>query len=57
VETVALSYPPGGETMTVRLFTLEANGPTHVVAALAALQVAVSLAIAGGLVALARRSP
>jgi iron(III) transport system permease protein len=35
IETTALLYPPGGEPLTVRLFTLEANGPRAVVAALA----------------------
>lgn len=35
IETTALLYPPGGESVTVRLFTLEANGPQSVIAALA----------------------
>jgi iron(III) transport system permease protein len=35
IETTALLYPPGGEPITVRLFTLEANGPPAVIAALA----------------------
>lgn len=34
IETTALLYPPGGEPLTVRLFTLEANGPPAVIAAL-----------------------
>ena len=35
LETSVLFYPPGREPLTVRLFTLEANGPDAVVAALA----------------------
>lgn len=35
IETTATLYPPGGEPLTVRLFTLEANGPPGVIAALA----------------------
>lgn len=38
METTALVYPPGGEPLTVRIFTLEANGPPAVVAALAVMQ-------------------
>jgi iron(III) transport system permease protein len=34
IETTALLYPPGGEPLTVKLFTLEANGPPAVVAAM-----------------------
>jgi iron(III) transport system permease protein len=34
IETTSLLYPPGGDPLTVRLFTLEANGPPAVVAAL-----------------------
>jgi iron(III) transport system permease protein len=34
IETTVLLYPPGGEPLTVRLFTLEANGPPAVIAAL-----------------------
>jgi len=44
LESAVLSYPPGGEPLTVRLFTLEANGPTAVVAALAVTQVAMTAA-------------
>ena len=49
-ETVALFYPPGLEPLTVRIFTLEANGPEAVVAALALLHTALTasvLALAG----------
>jgi iron(III) transport system permease protein len=42
IETTALLYPPGGDPLTVRLFTLEANGPPAVVAA---LSVAVALLV------------
>jgi iron(III) transport system permease protein len=44
LESAVLFYPPGGEPLTVRLFTLEANGPTAVVAALAVTQVAMTAA-------------
>jgi iron(III) transport system permease protein len=52
LETAVLYYPPGGQPLTVRLFTLEANGPPGVVAALAVLHVALTLAAvaSGGLV-------
>ena len=49
IETTATLYPPGGEPLTVRLFTLEANGPPAVIAALAvvlALLTLIPLAIA-----------
>ncbi len=39
LDTVILFYPPGAEPLTVRLFTLEANGPPRLVAALALVQV------------------
>ncbi len=42
LESAVLFYPPGGEPLTVRLFTLEANGPPAVVAALAVTQVAMT---------------
>jgi iron(III) transport system permease protein len=47
LETAVLFYPPGGEPLTVRIFTLEANGPPAVVSALAVLHVALTFAIAG----------
>jgi iron(III) transport system permease protein len=46
LETAALFYPPGGEPLTVRIFTLEANGPPAVVSALALLHVLITLAAA-----------
>jgi iron(III) transport system permease protein len=49
-ETVALFYPPGLEPLSVRIFTLEANGPSSVVAALALLHTVITaslLALAG----------
>jgi len=56
-ETAVLFYPPGGEPLTVRIFTLEANGPEAVVAALAVVQTAVTAgALAIGGVLLRRRS-
>jgi iron(III) transport system permease protein len=49
IETTATLYPPDGDPLTVRLFTLEANGPPAVTAALAvvlALLTLIPLAIA-----------
>ena len=56
LETAVLLYPPGGETLTVRIFTLEANGPPAVVAGLALLQVLLTAAAvaAGGILLGAR---
>jgi iron(III) transport system permease protein len=45
LETAVLFYPPGGEPLTVRIFTLEANGPTAVVAALAVVHVGMTLLV------------
>ncbi len=42
VETSILYYPPGGEPLTVRLFTLEANGSPAIVCALASIHVVVT---------------
>lgn len=43
LETAVLFYPPGEQPLTVRIFTLEANGPPGVVAALAVLHVVLTL--------------
>jgi iron(III) transport system permease protein len=43
LETAVLFYPPGGEPLTVRIFTLEANGPEAVVAALAVVHIGLTL--------------
>jgi iron(III) transport system permease protein len=43
LETAVLFYPAGREPLTVRLFTLEANGPPSVVAGLCVIQVAITL--------------
>lgn len=56
LEMAALFYPPGGEPLTVRIFTLEANGPPSVVAALALVHVLVTLGGLGLLAAGARWS-
>jgi iron(III) transport system permease protein len=57
LETAVLYYPAGGQPLTVRIFTLEANGPPGVVAALAVLHVALTLAALGlGAVLLRRQS-
>ncbi len=53
LETTIPFYPPGREPLPVRIFTLEANGPEEVVAALAVVQVAltgVTLAAGGALI-------
>jgi iron(III) transport system permease protein len=56
METVALLYPAGGEPLTVRLFTLEANGPPPVVAALAVVLTLMTLVpLAAASLALRRR--
>ena len=56
LETSVLFYPPGGEPLTVRIFTLEANGPEPVVAALAVLQVLITAVLMGiGALAIPRR--
>ena len=55
LETAVLFYPAGREPLTVRLFTLEANGPPSVVAALAVAQVTLTGAVlALGVLALRR---
>jgi iron(III) transport system permease protein len=45
LETAVVYYPPGRETLPVRIFTLEANGPPGAVAALASLHVAITAMI------------
>jgi iron(III) transport system permease protein len=45
LETAIFLYPPGREPLLVRIFTLEANGPESVVAALAVLHVAITLCL------------
>lgn len=45
LETAVLIYPPGGETLPVRIFTLEANGPQAVVAALAVVHVVLTATV------------
>ncbi len=57
LETVVAFYPPGGETVPIRIFTLEANGPQEVVAALAMLHVGLTAAVLifGGLLLSSRR--
>lgn len=57
VEMAVLYYPPGWQPLTVRIFTLEANGPEPVVAALALVQVVVTGALlAAGAWLLTRRA-
>ncbi len=45
LDTVVLFYPPGSEPLPVRIFTLEANGPAHVVAGLSILHVAATASV------------
>ncbi len=47
LETAVLLYPPGGEPLTARIFTLEANGPPGVVSALAALHMLITFMAVG----------
>jgi iron(III) transport system permease protein len=47
LETAALFYPPGGEPLTVRIFTLEANGPPEIVSCLAGLHIVMTFAAVG----------
>ena len=55
LDTVIVFYPPGLDPLTVRIFTLEANGPPSVVAALCLVQTAVTLVAVGlGLLLLSR---
>ncbi|MQA89337.1 MAG: hypothetical protein GEU90_03735 [Gemmatimonas sp.] len=42
LDTVVLFYPPGLEPLTVRILTLEANGPPSVIAGLAIAQIGVT---------------
>ncbi len=57
LDTSVLFYPPGGETLSVRIFTLEANGPQSVIAALALVQVLMAAGVlaAGGLLIAGKR--
>lgn len=58
VETVVLFYPAGSEPLTVRILTLEANGPPAVVAGLCLLHVAITAAtLLLGALLLGRRRP
>jgi iron(III) transport system permease protein len=50
-----LVYPPGGETLPVRIFTLEANGPEPSVAALALFHVALTAVVLAAMAALFAR--
>jgi iron(III) transport system permease protein len=45
LELAVLYYPPGVQPLTVRIFTLEANGPEPVVAALATVHVVMTAAV------------
>ena len=55
LDTVVSFYPPGSEPLPVRIFTLEANGPEHVVAGLSLVQVAATAAVLLGVGLLSRQ--
>ena len=57
LDMFVLFYPPGREPLMVRIFTLEANGPPEIVAALALVQILVAATVLaiGGLVLSWRR--
>ncbi|MCU0662676.1 MAG: hypothetical protein MUC50_10165 [Myxococcota bacterium] len=54
LETAIMYYPPDGEPLTVRIFTLEANGPPKVVAALALVHAGITTLLLAGALFLAR---
>lgn len=56
LETTALLYPPGGDPLVVRLFTLEANGPPHVLAGLGLAQLLLAAGAVGAVALLGPRS-
>ncbi len=57
LETAVIYYPPDWQPLTVRIFTLEANGPEAVVAGLAVVQVVVTMVLlAVGVLVISRRS-
>jgi len=56
LETVVMFYPAGEEPLTVRIFTLEANGAPAMVATLASLHVVLTaLVVVAGAVSIGRR--
>jgi iron(III) transport system permease protein len=54
LDTAIVFYPPGMETLPIRIFALEANGPQAVVAGLALIQTAVTSAVIVGIAVLLR---
>ena len=57
LETAVLYYPPGAETLTVRIFTLEANASPSLVAGLAVVHASMTGAlVALGLLLFGRRA-
>jgi iron(III) transport system permease protein len=57
LDTTMTVYPPGGETLPVRIYTLMANSPEPVVAALVLIFVAITLAALAVMVLLVRGKP
>jgi iron(III) transport system permease protein len=57
LESAILVYPAGRDPLTVRIFTLEANGPEPVVAALACMHVSLIAVALAGLGLLVRPAP
>lgn len=51
LETIIPFYPPGGESLPVRIMTLEANAPPGMIASTVALQVGVTATLIGVLAA------
>ena len=55
LDTIVVYYPPGLETLLVRIFTFEANGPEPTVAGLCMFQIALTALLLLALGVLARR--
>ncbi len=47
LSAVVVFYPPGGDTLPLRIFTLEANGPPRAVAGLSLIHVAATALVVG----------
>lgn len=56
LDTVVTIYPPGSETLTVRLYSVLANSPRSLQASLSLLQMALSLPVVALLILALRRS-
>jgi len=56
LDTVVTIYPPGGETLAVRLYTILANSPRSLQAAISLAQLGLTLPVVGLLALISRRS-